>query len=128
MTPVQNATLQFIHAYIAKSGVSPSFAEISKHFGWASKSTTARVVDDLEGRGYLTRNARLARDLRLTDLGIRHVAAAPPADLLDALHWLLLTSGGNKSGDYGVPAMTRRQVIAVMSRYRPEYPRRNPTT
>ena len=46
-------------------GVSPSYAEISEHFGWSTKSTGYRIVKSLCDRGFLTKIPNRWRAIRV---------------------------------------------------------------
>lgn len=59
-------TLNFIRAYIARNGTSPSYDEIRVHLGHASKSCASRLVQELVDRGHITKLDRKSRSIALT--------------------------------------------------------------
>ncbi len=63
-TPRQGLFLAFIHAFIQRRGVAPSFDEIASHFGISSPSVNG-MVKTLERRGLLSRVPGAARSFRV---------------------------------------------------------------
>ena len=63
-TSRQGQVLAFIHGYITKHGVAPSFEEIAAHFGTTSPSVNG-MIKTLERRGLLSRIPGVARSLRV---------------------------------------------------------------
>ncbi len=61
LTAQQNKLLQFIEQRLEETGVSPSFEEMKKALGLASKSGVHRLVKALEERGFLRRLPHRAR-------------------------------------------------------------------
>jgi hypothetical protein len=60
----QGQVLAFIHGFIAKHGVAPSYDEIAAHFGTTSPSVNG-MIKTLERRGLLSRIPGVARSLRV---------------------------------------------------------------
>jgi len=65
LTPRQHELLRFIHAYVARNGVSPSFEEMRDSLNLKSKSGIHRLISALEERGYIRRLAHRARAIEL---------------------------------------------------------------
>lgn len=65
LTPKQRQLYDFIAQRIAENGAAPSFEEMRVAGGLSSKSGVYRVIDQLEGRGYLKRHSRRARTIEL---------------------------------------------------------------
>ncbi len=63
-TQRQGVVLAFIHAFIQRRGMAPSFEEIASHFGISSPSVNG-MVKTLERRGLLSRVPGVARSLRV---------------------------------------------------------------
>ncbi len=63
-TTKQQQVLDFIKAYIAERGYSPSFREIANGIG-VSVGTIQRFLNALEVRGLVIRNANEARSIQL---------------------------------------------------------------
>lgn len=64
MTPGQRRALDFIRAYCAARGQSPSYEEIRRALGLSHKSRVHGLVVGLEAQGELTRVPGHARSLR----------------------------------------------------------------
>lgn len=77
LTPRQHELLRFIHGYVTRHGVSPSFEEMRDSLNLRSKSGIHRLISALEERGYIRRLAHRARAIELL--------RAPPttAELVD---------------------------------------------
>ena len=56
--------LAFVHAFIQRRGMAPSYEEIAGHFGISSPSVNG-MIKTLERRGLLSRLAGVARSLRV---------------------------------------------------------------
>lgn len=67
MTPRQKECLDFIEAYIAENGFSPSFSEIARGIGYGSKSNVSRVIRNLSTLGYIKFHPGRARGIDLCD-------------------------------------------------------------
>ncbi len=71
LTPRQHQLLRYIHGYVTRHGVSPSFEEMRDSLNLRSKSGIHRLISALEERGYIRRLAHRARAIELL--------RAPPA-------------------------------------------------
>lgn len=65
LTPAQANALRFIETRIAEQGTAPSFDEIRRHLGLASKSGVHRIVLALEARGRIRRLHGAARAMEV---------------------------------------------------------------
>ena len=65
LTPMQWRILGQIAAYLDVHGFAPSLAEIAWTCGLASKSTALHHVRTMERLGMITRDARVARSIRV---------------------------------------------------------------
>lgn len=65
MTKNELNVLKFIEDYISKEGVSPSFAEIQEHFGWASKGSVQNYIKQLTEKGLLKKAPNQKRSLEI---------------------------------------------------------------
>ncbi|MBU6957939.1 transcriptional repressor LexA [Pseudomonas sp. CVAP len=65
LTPRRTAILTFIRDRIAQQGQSPSLAEISEAFGFASRSVARKHVVALTEAGFIEVNPHQARGIRL---------------------------------------------------------------
>lgn len=74
-TKKQKELLDFIGAFIAEHGYSPSYREIMNALNYTSVATVALHVGNLIKRGHLQKRDRSARSLEVVD------AAAPAATL-----------------------------------------------
>lgn len=74
MTPKQRQCLDFIGAYIAEHGFSPSYDEIKDALGIASKSGVSRILVELEAQRRITRRPEHRRSIEV-------LVAAPPVSL-----------------------------------------------
>lgn len=84
MTPQELKCLTFVQAYqSASKGVSPSYEEIGAACGWASKSSTARVVDQLVRKGFMKKRSHGARSLEV-------IMGSPYSEIERAAIWWLL--------------------------------------
>lgn len=72
MTPKQKQCLDFIKSYISKFGISPSLREISQNSGFKSPSASHRIVGLLIRDGYITRDSKVARGIRLVESNDNH--------------------------------------------------------
>jgi len=87
LTPRQHQLLRFIHNYVTRHGVSPSFEEMRDALNLRSKSGIHRLISALEERGYIRRLAHRARAIELlrappagVELAAGEVAPEPPLD------------------------------------------------
>ena len=100
LTPRRTAILTFIRDRIAEHGQSPSLAEISEAFGFASRSVARKHVLALTEGGFIEVNAHQARGIRLLGQPARpelleipvlgRVAAGAPIDADAEIHSRLL--------------------------------------
>ena len=67
LTERQQQILDFIRIQQATRGITPSRAEIQKHFGFASVNAVTEHLKALEKKGALEREANIARGLVLAD-------------------------------------------------------------
>ena len=65
LTPRQHQLLHFIHDYVTRHGVAPSFEEMRDSLDLRSKSGIHRLITGLEERGYIRRLAHRARAIEL---------------------------------------------------------------
>lgn len=65
LTPRQREVFDFISAFIAKEGFSPTLEEITAGMGMKSKAAAHRLVSCLEQRGVITRRRSLARSIEI---------------------------------------------------------------
>lgn len=59
----------FIDHHVTTLGYSPSISDVVNHTGVASKDTIHRDLEVLRHRGWITQAPRIARTMRVTDLG-----------------------------------------------------------
>jgi repressor LexA len=69
LKPKEQQVWEFIAETQRKSGIAPSIREIQEHFAFGSTRSAFDYVEALERKGYLKREARTARALRLIDPG-----------------------------------------------------------
>lgn len=84
LTPRQHQLLHFIHDYVVRHGVAPSFEEMRDSLGLRSKSGIHRLITGLEERGYIRRLAHRARAIEL----LRAPAQATDGPPLHGVHRL----------------------------------------
>lgn len=65
LTKIQSEVLAFIQHAIKQSGCAPAVRDIAAHLGWASISSTHRVLVALEERGHIRRLRNKARAIEL---------------------------------------------------------------
>lgn len=85
LTLNQKKILDFIKKYQQKSGTSPTYDVIAKHFGYSAKSTVQHYVDALISKGYLTKERYLSHGITLHSEGnliplLGKVAAGSPLE------------------------------------------------
>lgn len=68
LTDRQKQILEFVISCIQERGYPPSVRDICKHFDIQSPQGAQRHLNALEKKGYLKRDARLARSLSVTEL------------------------------------------------------------
>jgi repressor LexA len=79
LTQRQHELLHFIHRYLARHGVPPSFEEMRDALKLRSKSGIHRLITGLEERGYIRRLAYRARALEVVRLPQAWAREAPAA-------------------------------------------------
>lgn len=67
LTPRQAKALQFIKDTVRDRGYPPALRELCEHIGLTSTSSAKYVVDILAARGYVRRDARVARGIVVLD-------------------------------------------------------------
>ncbi len=85
LTLNQRRILDFIENYRNRTGVSPTYEVIGKHFGYTAKSTVQHYVETLIKKGYLTKEHHLSNGLTLYKEGnlvplLGQVAAGRPLE------------------------------------------------
>ncbi len=70
MTETQLKALKFIHGFISERGYSPSYDEIREHMGLKSKSGVTRIVERLQGYGFIAVSPGRVRSLEVTQKGL----------------------------------------------------------
>ena len=75
MTPRESECLRLICGYIEEHGYSPSFEELMEMMGLKSKSRVARIIDQLEEKGFVTRAHYRARGVVPVNKDLREAAA-----------------------------------------------------
>lgn len=53
LSPKEKGVLEFLELYIQEKGLSPTYQEICKHFGFASFNSVQRYLKQLESKGYI---------------------------------------------------------------------------
>ncbi len=53
LSPKEKIVLEFLEAYMASKGISPTYQEICEHFGFASFNSVQRYLKQLESKGYI---------------------------------------------------------------------------
>jgi repressor LexA len=66
LTKRQKEILNFIQQFIESHDYAPSYREIAEHFQLGSVATVADHLENLEGKGFLTKSLNEARSLQLT--------------------------------------------------------------
>lgn len=67
MTKRQKEVLDFILAFWAEKGYSPSYEDIANALGISSKSNVHRIIYALVNRGFLKNQPRKSRSLLVVD-------------------------------------------------------------
>lgn len=67
LTPKQAATLRWLRDHFAVHGASPTFDDIRRGMGATSLGEVSRRLNALRERGYITRQPRAPRSIRLLD-------------------------------------------------------------
>jgi len=66
LTATQQKILDFIIECRVNNAMPPTLAEIAENFGYRNRATVQQHLKALEKKGYMKRNARLARGIELT--------------------------------------------------------------
>ncbi len=66
ITQKQKELLDFLIENKANTGGMPTLADIAEYFGYKNRSTARELLAALEKKGYIKRNAKLARGIELT--------------------------------------------------------------
>jgi len=85
MTPKQRQCLDFIGAYIAEHGFSPSYDEIKDALGIVSKSGVNRIVVELQAQGRIRRRPGYARSIEGVTAPAPVSLASGRADIADRI-------------------------------------------
>ena len=101
ITPKQQQLLLFIHRYMNKYGIAPSFLEMQEAMHFSSKSNIHRLISALEERGYIRRRRNRARALEITR--VPHVVSALAEATSDAQLPLAPPVEANKKEEINVP-------------------------
>ncbi|TVQ29659.1 MAG: transcriptional repressor LexA [Geminicoccaceae bacterium] len=99
LTPRQHQLLHFIHDYVTRHGVSPSFEEMRDSLELRSKSGIHRLITGLEERGYIRRLAHRARAIELL--------RAPPVASDGPAGGNLRAADNIVTGHFGAPPAAR---------------------
>ncbi|MCX6806808.1 MAG: hypothetical protein NT135_01660 [Candidatus Berkelbacteria bacterium] len=83
LTEKQQLTLDFIASYWGNNGISPSIADIRNGIGLGANSNNTIIfrLNSLEGYGLILRNKKIARSIRLTDLGKSHISQVKKTEI-----------------------------------------------
>lgn len=79
LTPRQNDCLAAIKTHVASAGVPPTYDELGRYIGLASKSGIVRLVNGLVERGYLRRIRYRARAIEIVEKCCPHCGLSPSA-------------------------------------------------
>lgn len=93
-TKRQKEILEYINGFIETRGFTPSYQQIAKHFGLASKAAVAKHIESLEKQGLVTRR----RENGSFRLAIRPKEDAK--DLVCEIGWLDVTPAALSSDDF----------------------------
>jgi len=67
LTDVQQKVLEFIQAHLEEFSRPPTVREVMRHFDWSSPQSARKHLLALEEKGYLEREDRTARGLKLVE-------------------------------------------------------------
>lgn len=65
LTPKQIALLDYIRLYVERNGMSPTWREMTEHFGYEENSSIRDRLRSLEARGLISRTKGRHRSIRL---------------------------------------------------------------
>ena len=66
LTKRQSEVLKFVQSEVANHGYPPTVREIMEHFQFNSPRGATCHLDALEKKGFITRETKMARSIRLT--------------------------------------------------------------
>ena len=107
-TARQGQYLSFIHGFIVRRGVAPSFEEIGAHFGTTPPSVN-NMIKTLDQRGLISRVRGAARTLRV----LVPVAELPGSDFGSGTSWSKPSRGDSGAGERTVSAVDGATVAAI---------------
>lgn len=95
LTKNQKKILDFISTFVNEKGAPPSMREIRDHFSFASINSVTAYLNALEKKGYIQRDNRMARRIRIIEPPCSETARAEAAS--DSMTTVLpkLTQGSN---------------------------------
>ena len=85
LTDRQKQILEFVVSSITDRGYPPSVRDICRHFDIQSPQGAQRHLDALEKKGYIKRDARLARSLSVTTLSESMLGTNPKPEWIPVL-------------------------------------------
>ncbi len=80
MTPKMVDLLEYIDAAIVRNGCSPSFQEMAGAMNLRSKGGVARLIDQLQRAGYISRSFNRVRSIRVIKLADGSLPVSREAD------------------------------------------------
>lgn len=83
MTRQESALVEFVEAYQAENGITPTYQEIAAHLGLRARSNVVRLVNQLVAKGELAHDPTRKRDLRVVRSNLRHAAEMVLASIRD---------------------------------------------
>lgn len=66
LTEIQRKILDFLIDQIKGNGIPPTLAEIAANFGYKSRATVQQHLGAIEKKGYIKKNPKLSRGIKLT--------------------------------------------------------------
>lgn len=116
LTETQQATLDFVRAYIRENGMAPTMLEIASGMGWRSPNNAHEKILALQKKGYLTMKPGTNRGLVLTRSGYDHDSAALNA--ATRIMAIIETASREKTywPDVRLKAAIQVEVISAMQR------------
>lgn len=67
LTDIERSVLQYVQNHLTQDHRPPTVREVMRHFKWNSPQSARKHLLALEEKGYLTREDRMARGLRLSE-------------------------------------------------------------
>lgn len=122
LTPKQAEILKIIEDQIEKTGLAPTYRDIARACGYDAVGTVQDHVRALMKKGYLKKDPRIARGLKLVHQEMQRtfsrnipilgtVPAGSPLELLEGLH-----TPENILGSLSIPAQWKGQLFALRVR------------